>query len=102
QGTRYRHQAAGGIGGDGRTRHPGQGAPAIAQPARRARGAGCHPGRGGKRAATCGSCVVVAGGGVVVDMRLWRWILVLVILAALAAFGWHWVADDPGYVLVRL
>lgn len=34
-------------------------------------------------------------------MKLWRWILALVILAALAAFGWHWVAEDPGYVLVR-
>ncbi len=35
-------------------------------------------------------------------MSLWRWILVLVFVAALAAFGWHWVAADPGYVLVRL
>ncbi len=35
-------------------------------------------------------------------MRLWRWILLLVIVAALAAFGWHWVATDPGYVLLRL
>ena len=35
-------------------------------------------------------------------MRLWRWILLLVIVAALAAFGWHWVAADPGYVLLRL
>lgn len=35
-------------------------------------------------------------------MRAWRWILLLVIVAAVAAFGWHWVADDPGYVLVRL
>ena len=35
-------------------------------------------------------------------MRVWRWLLVLVVLAALAAFGWHWVAEDPGYVLVRL
>ena len=35
-------------------------------------------------------------------MRLWRWILLLVIVAALAAFGWHWVAEDPGYVLVRI
>ncbi|MGC1550121.1 MAG: heme biosynthesis HemY N-terminal domain-containing protein [Rhodanobacter sp.] len=35
-------------------------------------------------------------------MRLWRWILLLVIIAALAAFGWHWVAVDPGYVLVRM
>ncbi|BFI94929.1 MAG: heme biosynthesis protein HemY [Rhodanobacter sp.] len=35
-------------------------------------------------------------------MSLWRWILLLVIVAALAAFGWHWVAVDPGYVLVRI
>lgn len=34
-------------------------------------------------------------------MKLWRWILALVIIAALAAFGWHWVAEDPGYVLLR-
>lgn len=35
-------------------------------------------------------------------MKLWRWILLLVIVAALAAFGWHWVAEDPGYVLVKI
>lgn len=35
-------------------------------------------------------------------MRVWRWILLLVIVAALVAFGWHWVAADPGYVLLRL
>ena len=35
-------------------------------------------------------------------MKAWRWILLLVIAATGAAFGWHWVADDPGYVLVRL
>lgn len=35
-------------------------------------------------------------------MKLWRWILLLVVLAALAAFGWHWIAADPGRVLVRL
>lgn len=34
-------------------------------------------------------------------MKVWRWILLLVIIAAIAAFGWHWVAADPGYVLVR-
>ena len=34
-------------------------------------------------------------------MKAWRRILLLVIIAALAAFGWHWVADDPGYVLIR-
>ncbi len=35
-------------------------------------------------------------------MKAWRWVLLLVIAATVAAFGWHWVADDPGYVLVRL
>ncbi|TAL90945.1 MAG: heme biosynthesis protein HemY [Rhodanobacter sp.] len=35
-------------------------------------------------------------------MRLWRWVLLLVVVAALAAFGWHWVAEDPGYVLLRM
>lgn len=35
-------------------------------------------------------------------MKLWYGILLLVIAAALAAFGWHWVAADPGYVLLRL
>ncbi|MHA6206090.1 heme biosynthesis HemY N-terminal domain-containing protein [Dyella soli] len=35
-------------------------------------------------------------------MKLWRWILLLVMLAALAAFGWHWVAEDPGYLLVQM
>ncbi len=35
-------------------------------------------------------------------MKLWRWILGLVLIAALAAFGWHWVAVDPGYVLLRM
>jgi HemY protein len=35
-------------------------------------------------------------------VKLWRWILLLVLIAALAAFGWHWIAEDPGYVLVRL
>jgi HemY protein len=34
-------------------------------------------------------------------MKAWRWILLLVIVAAVAAFGWHWVAEDPGYVMVR-
>jgi HemY protein len=34
-------------------------------------------------------------------MKLWRWILLLVAAAAVAAFCWHWVAEDPGYVLVR-
>ncbi len=35
-------------------------------------------------------------------MRLWRWLLLLVIVAALSAFGWHWVAEDPGYMLLRM
>ena len=35
-------------------------------------------------------------------MRLWYGIGLLVVAAALAAFGWHWVAEDPGYVLLRL
>jgi HemY protein len=35
-------------------------------------------------------------------MKVWRWILLLVIIAALAAFGWHWVAEDPGYVYVHM
>ncbi len=35
-------------------------------------------------------------------MRLWRWVLLSVIVAALAAFGWHWVAEDPGSVLLRM
>ncbi|WP_243042175.1 heme biosynthesis protein HemY [Dyella sedimenti] len=35
-------------------------------------------------------------------MKLWRWILLLAVVAALAAFGWHWIAQDPGYVLVQL
>lgn len=35
-------------------------------------------------------------------MKVWRWVLLLVLIAALAAFGWHWVAEDPGYVLIRL
>jgi HemY protein len=35
-------------------------------------------------------------------VKLWRWLLLLIVVAALAAFGWHWVAEDPGYVLVRL
>jgi HemY protein len=35
-------------------------------------------------------------------MKVWRWMLLLVIVATLAAFGWHWVAQDPGYVLLRL
>ncbi|MGY3229172.1 HemY protein [Luteibacter sp. HA06] len=35
-------------------------------------------------------------------MKLWRWIVGLILVAAIAAFAWHWVADDPGYVLIHL
>ncbi|QDE38177.1 heme biosynthesis protein HemY [Luteibacter pinisoli] len=35
-------------------------------------------------------------------MKLWRWIVGLILVAVLAAFAWHWVADDPGYVLIHL
>lgn len=35
-------------------------------------------------------------------MRLWRWILLLLVIAALVAFGWHWAANDPGYVYVQI
>jgi HemY protein len=35
-------------------------------------------------------------------MRLWRWIIALLLVAAVAAFGWHWVAADPGYVVVGM
>ena len=35
-------------------------------------------------------------------MKLWRWIVLLLVVAVLAAWGWHWIAADPGYVLIRL
>lgn len=35
-------------------------------------------------------------------MKAWRWIFLLVLLAVLAAFGWHWIAVDPGQVLITL
>jgi HemY protein len=35
-------------------------------------------------------------------MRLWRAILLLLVVALVAAFAWHWLAADPGYVQVRL
>ena len=35
-------------------------------------------------------------------MRYWTWGLALVAAMVVAAFGWHWLASDPGYVLVRL
>jgi len=35
-------------------------------------------------------------------VRLWFGVLMLLALAAAAAFGWHWLASDPGYVMVRV
>lgn len=35
-------------------------------------------------------------------MKYWTWGLALVAAMVVAAFGWHWLATDPGYVLVRL
>jgi HemY protein len=35
-------------------------------------------------------------------MKPWRWVVGLILVAVLAAFAWHWVADDPGYVLIHL
>lgn len=35
-------------------------------------------------------------------MKPWRWIVGLILLAVIAAFAWHWVAEDPGYVLIHL
>ena len=35
-------------------------------------------------------------------MRLWILLLVLLLVAFAAAFGWQMVATDPGYVLIRL
>lgn len=35
-------------------------------------------------------------------MKLWAWLLVLIAAAVAAAFGWHGLADDPGYLLLRL
>lgn len=35
-------------------------------------------------------------------MKYWTWGLALVAAMVVAAFGWHWLASDPGYVLVRL
>src|SRR5690606_40173904 len=36
------------------------------------------------------------------DVRFWTALVVLLGLAVVAAFGWQWIADDPGQVLVRL
>ncbi|HEY4143844.1 heme biosynthesis HemY N-terminal domain-containing protein [Pinirhizobacter sp.] len=35
-------------------------------------------------------------------MKPWRWLLLLIFVAAVAAFGWHWIAVDPGLVFVRI
>ena len=35
-------------------------------------------------------------------MRVWFGVLLLLALAAAAAFGWHWLASDPGYVMIRV
>ncbi|MEO7325856.1 MAG: heme biosynthesis HemY N-terminal domain-containing protein [Dokdonella sp.] len=35
-------------------------------------------------------------------MRLWRTILLLLIVAVTAALAWHWLAADPGYLQVRI
>ncbi|QWT19063.1 hypothetical protein KPL74_15080 [Bacillus sp. NP157] len=35
-------------------------------------------------------------------MKPWRWVVGLILVAVIAAFAWHWVADDPGYVLVHI
>ena len=35
-------------------------------------------------------------------MRIWIAVLFVLLLAVAAAFGWQWVVEDPGYVLVRL
>lgn len=35
-------------------------------------------------------------------MKPWRWVVGLIFVAVVAAFAWHWVAEDPGYVLIRL
>ncbi len=34
-------------------------------------------------------------------MRAWIAILLLLAVAVAAAFGWHWLAADPGHVLIR-
>jgi len=35
-------------------------------------------------------------------VRLWLGVAVLLAIAAAAALGWHWMAADPGYLLLRL
>ena len=35
-------------------------------------------------------------------MKVWIAVLLVLAVAVAAAFGWQWVVEDPGYVLVRL
>lgn len=35
-------------------------------------------------------------------MKPWRWLLLLIAIAALGAIAWNWLAADPGYVLIRI
>lgn len=35
-------------------------------------------------------------------MKPWRWLLLLIAIAALGAIAWNWLATDPGYVLIRM
>ncbi len=35
-------------------------------------------------------------------MKWFWWILVLLLIAMAAAFGWHWIAVDPGQVLIQV
>lgn len=35
-------------------------------------------------------------------MKIWITILLVLAVAVAAAFGWQWVVEDPGYVLIRL
>lgn len=35
-------------------------------------------------------------------MRLWRWIFALLVVAVAGALAWHWLAANPGYVLIRM
>jgi HemY protein len=35
-------------------------------------------------------------------MKPWRWLLLLIAIAALGAVTWNWLAADPGYVLIRI
>jgi HemY protein len=35
-------------------------------------------------------------------MKLWRTVLLLLVVAVVAAFAWHWLAADPGYLQLRI